>query len=292
MNISKLQSVLAKGGHRIGDIIFWQLADARVERSTLEGIWQQAQLDVGLLPEAPSAERALKQAVRDAQVGRRDRMIRLGLENEAHIVFAVVREHRDHDGNVSYVQEARVELDRSSEVLTSDRHEHEIVKAIFAGYDVLRSTHTSEDVRRAIVRALAGWAAVTLREGGGVYWVPAPYAQQLRSLQAAIEKLGRSRVHLLPVHQSQDAERSLGEIATASLEADLALLQSEIAQFISTPPDRASTLERRLDAFSALRDRAKLYRNVLSIQATDLDLQLDQMTATIETLLAQKQKAA
>lgn len=288
MNISKLQSVLINSGHHIGDIIFWQLADARVEHSTLEAIWRQAQFDVGLLPEAPSAERALKQAVREAQVGRRDRMIRLGLESESQIVFAVVREHRDDNGNLSYAQEARVVLDRSTETLTSDWYEHEAVKTIFAGYGVLRTTHTSDDVRRAVVRALAEWAAVTLREGGGVYWVPSPYAQQLRSLQSAIEKLGHSRVHLLPVHQSQDAGRSLGVIATASLEAELAQLQAEIAAFVSSPPERTSTLQRRFESFEALRNRARLYRSILSVQVTDLDAQLDQMVATVDSLLARK----
>lgn len=292
MNLSKLQSVLANGGHHLGDVIFWQLADARVGRTTLERLWKDAGLDLALLPEEPTAERALKQAVREAQVGRRDALIRLGLDSESELVFAAVREHRDDEGNVTYHQEARIHLERSTERLTSDAQEHEIVQAILAAYGVLRTTHTADDVRRAIVKALGSWAAVTLREGGGIYWVPSVYAAELRRLQTAIEKIGSSRVHVLPVHQSQDADRALGEIATASLEAELAQLQAEIAAFVTTPPDRVSTLERRLDAFAALRDRAKLYRNVLSIQATDLDVQLDRMTATVEGLLTQKQKAA
>jgi hypothetical protein len=61
----------------------------------------------------PTAERALKQAVREAQVGQRDRLIRLGFDSEAEIVFAIVRENRDDAGNVTYVQEARVRLERA-----------------------------------------------------------------------------------------------------------------------------------------------------------------------------------
>lgn len=291
MNLHRLQSVLANGGKHRGDVCFWQLADARVDRATLEALWKDAGLDASLLPDEPTAEKAIKQAARDSAVGHRDRLIRLGLESEAEIVFAIIREHRDDAGNVSYHQEARVHLDRSTEAISSDVSNHEIVQAVFAGYGVLRSTHTSDDVRRAIVKALGSWAAVTLREGGGIYFVPSPYAAELRCLKVAIEKLGTSKVHVLPVHQSADADRALGEIATASLEAELAQLQTEIAAFVSAPP-RASTLERRLDAFETLRDRAKLYRDVLSIQATDLDLQLDRMRGAVEGLLSQKAQAA
>jgi hypothetical protein len=291
MNLSKLQSVLAQGGPHLGDVIFWQLTDARVDRTTLEWLWKNAGLEVSLLPEEPTAERALKQAVREAQVGQRDRLIRLGLDTEVEIVFAVVREHRDEHGNVTYHQEARVHLDRSTEMMTTDMHAHEIVKAVMASYGVLRTTHTADDVRRAIVKALNAWAAVTLRDGGGIYWVPSVYAAELRRLQTAIEKIGASRVHVLPVHQSADADRALGEIAAASLEAELGQLQIEIAAFVAAPPDRVSTLTRRLDAFAALRNRARLYRSILSVQVTDLDAQLDQMAATVDGLLAQRKAA-
>jgi len=118
--------------------------------------------------------------------------------------------------------------------------------------------------------------------------VPAVYAAELRRLQGAVEKIGTSRVHVLPVHESQDASRALGAIATASLEAELAQLQAEIAAFVSMPPERTSTLTRRLEAFAVLRERAKLYRGVLAITVTDLDRQLDEMSATVAGMINKK----
>ena len=117
---------------------------------------------------------------------------------------------------MTYVQEARVRLERASEAITSDVVSHDIVQAVLTGFRTLRTTHTADDVRRAIVKALGTWAAVTLRDGGGIYWVPAVYAAELRRLQGAIEKIGTSRVHVLPVRESQHASRALGANATAS----------------------------------------------------------------------------
>lgn len=292
MNLTKIHNVLTNGGKHLGDLVWWSLTDARTDRVTLEKNWNDAGLDVNLLPDVPTADRALKLAVRESQVGNRDRLIRLGLNKDTELVFAVVREHRDEHGNVSYQQEARMHLDRSTERLTSDADLHDIVRAVTAAYQAHRATHPSDDVRKAIVKALTSWRAVMLREGGGIYWVPNIHADELRRLQSAIERIGASRVYVLPVHESPDSNRALGQIATASLEDELAQLQTEIATFVSAPPDRASTLMRRLDAFDALRNRARLYRSILSVQVTDLDEQLDRMAATVEALVQQKVEAA
>ena len=288
MHLERLKSVLSSGPEHLGDMVFWSLADARIDRLTLQSIWP---LDPALLPDAPTAERALKLAVRDAQVGQRGRLIRLGKESEDEVIFAIVHEERHPDGSLTYTQEARVHLDRQREVVTSDAPSHDIVATITAGFSTFKNTHPADDVRRAIVKALHSFAAVTLREGGGVYWVPAPFAAKLRQLQAAIEKIGSSRVYILPVHKSAEAEKTLGEIAKGSIEEELAGLQAEIASFVSAPPDRASTLVRRFDAFSALRSRAQLYRSVLSVEVEDLDRQLDQLADAVEQMLDQKSAA-
>ena len=58
---------------------------------------------------------------------------------------------------------------------------------------------------------------------------------------------------------------------------------------MASPPDRPSTLVRRLDAFEGLQARAKLYRDVLQVHvAGPREATLAGLTATVETLLNQK----
>ena len=125
MHLERLKSVLSTGSEHLGDIIFWALADARIDRLTLQSIWP---LDSALLPDAPPPS-ALKLAVREAQVGQQGRLIRLGKEDETEVIFAVVREERHSDGSLTYSQEARVHLDRQREVVTSDAPGRDIVAA-------------------------------------------------------------------------------------------------------------------------------------------------------------------
>jgi hypothetical protein len=244
-----------------------------------------------MLPEPPTAEKALKVAVREATVGQHDRLIRLGLENETEIVFAVVRETRHDDGSVSYMQETRVVLDRATERVTPDVPGHDLASVIAARFGELRSTHTPDDIRRSMMKVLDSCAAITLRDHGGVVWVPAPYAETVRRLQSAVERIGTSKLYILPVHASADANRTLGDAAKVAIEDELAQLKAEVEGFMASPPDRPSTLVRRLDAFEGLAARANLYRDILQVHVQDLEKTLADLTGSIESLLNQNAAA-
>lgn len=288
MTIDTLMNVLATGGQHLGDLVWWSLAEAQIDRTTLAEKWAAAGLAVELLPEPPTLEKAFKLAVRETQVGLSDRLIRLAKDDEEQVVFGVVRERRHDDGSLEYHQEARVSLPHLTGNLVSDDPAHEVCSAIKARFERHRDTHTGDDVRRTINRTLQSFSAVLLRENGGVWWVPAPHAKKLRALQTAIETIGASRFYLLPVHDSQDAGRTLGDVAAKSLEEELAALKAEVEGFVKAPPDRPSTLVRRFDAFEALRARAELYRTILNVQVKDLDSTLGSLTESVEKLLEQK----
>ena len=107
-SIHALKSVLNTAGQHLGDLVWWTLTDATVDRAILEHLWLSAGLPKDMLPEPPSAEKALKGAVRSAQVGQPDWLIRLGKEDARELVFAILHEERFGDGSVAHHQHARV----------------------------------------------------------------------------------------------------------------------------------------------------------------------------------------
>lgn len=290
MSLDSLRAVLANGGEHLGDLCWWSLSDAQTPREQLVAIWGAAGLDPALLPDEPTCERALKAAVRESQVGHPDHLIRLGKEDPGELVYAILKEQRHDDGSVDFSTEAKVRLDRSSEQVDLDVT-HEIGVTVLASYRRLRSVHTADEVRRTVVRALQAFAAVTLRDHGGIYWVPRSFAPQMRQLQSAVEQIGTSRFYLLPVHRNAESSRTLTEVARGSLEQELSSLQAEMTAFLESPPERPSTLARRFEAYEALRGRAYLYRDVLSMELKDLDEHLDRLTAELEGLLEAKSAA-
>src|SRR5258708_38626848 len=146
--IDKLKSVLAGGGAHLGDLLWWTLSDAAIDRPTLEAHWASSNLPPELLPEAPTAEKALKTAVRESAVGQHDRLIRLGKEDESQLIFAVVEEHKHLDGSVSYKQQTRIILDRAKEQVTCDVPGHDLAVAVASCFSRLRTSHPACAVRR------------------------------------------------------------------------------------------------------------------------------------------------
>jgi hypothetical protein len=179
-----------------------------------------------------------------------------------------------------------VTLYRGPARLETDAPHHDVVRGVLESYARYLDTHTTDDVRRAVLRALDSFAAVTLREHGGVYWVPAPYAEHLRRLQHALSRIGRSRLDLVPIHETPEGNAALGSAARSAIEADLDALREEIQGFLAAPPDRPSTLMRRLQVFEELRAKAQLYQTVLNVQVGDLEASLTELTTHVEGLLS------
>lgn len=289
--LKKITAALSKGGAHLGDIVFWSLESASISHTDLESKWKATGLPMNLMPEAPTLEKAFKLAVREAQVGLGERLIRPLVDDEAHVVFAVVHEAK-HADMLVYTQEAKIDLDLLHGTVSSDQPTHELVLAVQARFAALRDVHQSDDIRRTITRTLQHhFSAVLLRDSGAIWFVPSPHAAVLRQLQECIEGIGHSKLYLLPVHDTADGSRTLGDAAQKSVEAELEELKKEVASFIAQPPERTSTLVRRFDAFDALRGRAQLYRDVLQVQVKDLDSTLNQLASSIETLLNAKQAA-
>jgi len=280
------------GGQPLGDLLWWELAAASVNRPDLVNLWVQGGLPTELLPEEPTTEKAFKTAARETQVGHPDRLFRVAMENEQEIVIGIVNELRDGSGGLIYIQEARVTLERQAGKLVSDQPRHDLVAQLVQRFEELKTVHTTDDIRRTITRTLDSFAAVTLRHGGGVYWVAAPYASALRRLQAIIEKLGQSRMHLVPVTATKEGQAALAQAAKASIEEELTALQTEMKQFLQTPPDRASTLMRRLEHFDDLRRKASLYQTVLQAQVEGLAENLTAMEQQVHGLLDSKRAKA
>ncbi len=97
--------------------------------------------------------------------------------------------------------------------------------------------------------------------------------------------IGASRLDIVPIHATPEARAALGDAARAAIEDDLVALRAEIEGFLAEPPERTSTLMRRLQTFEELRGKARLYHSVLSVQVQDLEASLNELTLSVEGLL-------
>jgi len=288
MSVAEIKEAVGRGDEHLGDMVWWTIREARIARALLLDTWKQEGLPEALLPEEPSPEKALGTAVREGRVGRLDYQILKSLETPERVSYAILRKQPDGDGNLGTVQEARLDLDRVAGKLQSGLHP--VAQAVMTAWNELCTTHTSDDLRGVLVKAVDAFQGVKLRPTGGIYWIPAVHAGKLRAVERAVKQISTgSQLTLIAVTRMNGNATNLAGAAQGALEGELAALKAEIEAWATAPPSRISTLASRVEAFQALRDKADLYRGILSVEVSALDAGLDTLTENVRRMIEAKE---
>lgn len=133
--------------------------------------------------------------------------------------------------------------------------------------------------------SFVGETAVSLRERGGVYFVPFPYHQQLKAMVATIEGVGDNSLYQLPLYDSPQTQHVLNTVAIATLDEELKKLDTELQHFMGADKTRRATMLKRLDAFDRLRARVATFAGVLTFRADDLQEKVNALQTELQTHL-------
>ncbi|MBI2375121.1 MAG: hypothetical protein HYV07_14080 [Deltaproteobacteria bacterium] len=209
-------------------------------------------------------------------------MLRMIAEGD-EIVVGLVREKPDQSRReLDYDLVTRIVFDKTSGAITSDV-QHDVVEQIRELYRH-HSAHTSEDVRSMMTSFLTE-AGVTLRDSGGVYFVPSTHSSQLDALCRVVQEIGpHNKTFVLPIVDTPAAQATLREVTQSSLDDEVRALEEELKAF-DPEKVRSSTLERRLVAFEDLKARVGLFANVLSFKADGLHSRLTAINTEVRRSL-------
>jgi hypothetical protein len=273
VNFGKVQSsfeAVAKEAGLLGTLFWWDLGNNRVEHRVLVERAEQAGLDRALLPSAVKAATAFKRAWRAAarRIGD-DLLLREIAETPDQLVVAVVRELPDVlNLDLRYDVLARAAFNKKTESIAL-LESHEILDGLgtlFEHYSAI----TTEDIR-AMVLAFVRKSGLSIRHAGGVYFIPPALSSTLHALTDVLRAIGQNTVWALPIADLGDASETLGALARDTLDAEITVVESELAAFEARDVEtRDSTLERRLKKFEELRGRTHLMAGALSFRADAL----------------------
>lgn len=216
----------AVSGAEAGSITWWKLSGS-VDAATLRAAWEEHAASAfpapprGLstwAPESPSAEVALRRAAQELRD--KHRLVR-GLKGGA---FAIVEERETNEGlEYDHVMTARLDAAGRLEIQLvpgAPRTDDDLV--VREAFDRHLETLSTEDVSSWMVRlADRCLDAVSLRESGGIYFVPPAAQHRIQALRAALGACSGHVVHRVPAMRSQDAVRAV-----------LDAVESEAATFV------------------------------------------------------------
>lgn len=287
--VKNAQSRLASsGGQQLGTLLWWSLNANRIEHRRLVDLAVKHSLDDKYLPSEIKPTGAFRRACRHAAT-RLDHglMLRPIAESETEVVVGLVRERPDAAAkNLDYDLLARISFDKQTSIITADV-ENGVLAQVRELYQH-HLAHTTEDIR-AMFAAFLAEAGVSLRESGGVYFVPATHQTTLDSLCAVVEAVGSNKTFQLPIVDTAESKKTLREVAKRSLDDEIRQLQEELDLF-DPEKVRQSTLERKLQGFDDLRARANLFARVLSFKATAMNERIAAIQAGLRGQLGGRQQ--
>lgn len=238
-----------------GRLVFWKL-DGNVDERALEQAWAAAGLNPKLRPRAPSPKQALRRALGELE-GKR-RLVR-PLDGGG---YAVVDE-RDGGGALEYSTRFHVNLDAAGRPATSNAFPG-------AGGDdaLLRAVHESMlhtlapvDVSSWLCDMAAHHDGVALRDGGGIYFIPARQVASWNLVVGALRSVSAHKVYAVPALRSDQAVEAIMDALADEVGAAVEAIQRDLdggdlgERAKQTRLGRAAELERKLGEFERLFDR-------------------------------------
>lgn len=238
-------------GVACGELVFWKLA-GEVDALQLGIAWVVSGLSPSLLLRAPSPKVALTRALAEWK-GRR-RLVR-PLDGGG---YALVDE-RDTAGTLEWHTRCHVNLDAQGKIVVSaNSNGTSEVPELREAHERFQGTLDHSDVSAWLCKLLEHCDAVALREGGGVYFVPAHRAALWDLMVGAVRKVSAHVVYNLPALRTAGAVEAIMDAMAAEVSRVVGQIQEDLAdgdlgeRAKQTRQRAAGDLERKLGEFEQL----------------------------------------
>jgi hypothetical protein len=312
VNIRDLNGVEASTSQfpLVGYTVFWRLAGIRVSHPGLERALQATGFD-NYLPDPPTPRVALRRALaewikakqrlaRSLQLqqddedhdengdGRRRTLIRvINRAGSEHLVYALVAEDIDFSAlGLSYGTALRILLHKKTGemICTTDaegmidaqRESQQVTAELMPYWRQYRDLFIARDLSEMMREIVDGMNAVSLRQAGGVYFVPASERDSLLRLRRLIADIPRIEdldpfVCALGVPDAAEAKRGLSKAVHAGLLDEINSLRGDLNR-LSESGDRLreKTIAQRLVIYKRLKAKAEMYQELLGMRQDEV----------------------
>jgi hypothetical protein len=312
VNIRDLNGVEASTSQfpLIGYTVFWRLAGIRVSHADLDQALQAAGFDK-YLPDPPTPRVALRRALaewirakqriaQDLQLqqndedhdenngGSRRTLIRvINRAGSEHLVYALVAEDIDFSMlGLSYGTALRILLHKKTGemicttdaegVIDARRESQQVTGELMPYWRQYRDLFIARDLSEMVREIIGGMNAVSLRQAGGVYFVPASERDSLLRLRQLIADIPQIEdldpfVCALGVPDAVEARRGLSKAVHAGLLDEINSLRGDLNR-LSESGDRLreKTVAQRLVIYKRLKAKAEMYQDLLGMRQDEV----------------------
>lgn len=292
----------------VGYTVFWRLAGIRVDNNELANALDQAGMK-DFLPKPPSPRVALRRALEQWMADKKNHarkseyaeneeqrtLIRvINRTGSEHLVFALVAENIDFAAlGLSYGTSLRILLHKqtgemivtteASGVIDALNESGQLADELAPYWDEYKNKFIARDLSEMMREIVDSLKATSLRQSGGVYFVPVTMRESISRLREMIENLPRVPdidpfFCALGIPNHEEAKKGLAQAVHVGIMDEIKLMRSDL-EGLSTSDSkvREKTITRRMLVYKRLKAKAELYNDLL-------DMQQDQVRAAISDL--------
>lgn len=277
-SVKKAIAQSAEGYPLLGWIIYWSTSSFREDVSKVKAVLSQ----VGINEEyakliAPST--AL-QAAFDSATGGQANLRKHSVRSDDRTILALVR------GTASG---AEVLFDAITKgfLVNDDAHvEGEFADQIQGEFQARKSVYTNNQFVNLVKSFIATEASsLTLRDHGGVYFIPAHKQIEFDKLVALFAAFQSASIDVVPVIDTAQAKRSVWGALTSDIESEISSLQAQIETWNKDGDPRDGVIQRRLEQYASLKEKVEDYSTLLSGAASELQEKLDAVASELKKKL-------
>jgi len=273
-----------------GAIVYWRLAGT-VDAARLTESWLEAGLAESMLPETPTPDAALRRAVYEQKARRR--LVRKLPSGKG---WAIVSESVA-TGELKYSVDIRVFLNKIGrikfeipETPECDEDEHTgrranldaICQQVEGAYYQHLDEFTASDISAWLVRFATKCGAVSLRERGGIYFVPRTTIGSWRLAVGAVKLASAHHCYEIPALKSSDAVDAILDAVVREAQAATDEIQEEMGK----GDLQSRALINRAERCDSMLSKLKQYEDLLGANLGEIAKRVDDLKAdiTIATL--------
>ncbi|HEV3059600.1 MAG TPA: DUF6744 family protein [Vicinamibacterales bacterium] len=244
-----------------GCISYFRVA-SETHIDTLTAAWKKHGLDLKSLPTTPDDGVALGRAVKATSEKRR-----LVRPLERRGAWAVVEETVEPGKTPTYrtLVTVRGGAGPAIDCVAASTDEYTaLVGAIRNGYDRARHVLAHVDISAWLITEIRARGGISLRESGGVYFVPRDKAEEWQKVAAALDEAGSS-VFTIPAMKTAEAVAAITDAITAEAAAESAKIEADMEK-TGDEALGARALKTRVEALEAMLTKVGTYEELIGKQ--------------------------
>jgi len=292
--IRELQNALRNANH-VGDLVLWR-AGGNVTPDALRAALDDqglTEIDVPTI----NPETAFSAAVRDAANanGLEVKVIR---NDPGTLAFAFIDmsvsgdiQVGDRTGRVinrlawlKVVPDAMADQVDANFPVLFDEPDDNVATVVRTKWEHHSQHLSARAIRDVVTSALGTWGSIRMHRGG-MYYLPAARADDVRKLRSAMATVGTT-IFLMPLPDVDDSKAAIGMAAREQVSGQIADLRKEAQRWRTASRNpRTGTLEGRLESYRELKDELENMADVLAIESEDLQADIDGLVRDCEAML-------